>query len=240
MLANVESVQIKILSLLNGRVLPMKYNPNHVEYLNSFGIEVPSATTVLKILNKPFLTKWANIMGFKRRNIDDILNQTSNIGNIVHAVIYSYLMNYFHIWIGTDYEREVAIRHLDKFITWKKAREIEPIFMEKQFVSDLFGGTTDFYGLVDGKLTILDFKTSKKVYSSMFLQLAAYCIMLEAEGFKVEQVGIVLVNETKCTSKIVDRTYIDRYIPIFKALVELFHKWYDINIEDDWGSILGS
>jgi hypothetical protein len=216
----------------------MKYSKKHTVYLNSAGIEVPSVTTVLKILNKPFLTKWANIMGFKRRNVDDILDETSRIGTMVHGVIRSFLMGYYYIWMGDPWDRDIVVRRLDSFITWKKNYEIEPIFMEKELISDRIAGTCDFYGMIDSKCTIMDFKASKKFYSSMFLQLAAYCIMLEAQGLKVEQVCIVLVNDTGASSKFIQRGDLDPYIDSFNKLLDLFHSWFDLNEEHGWGSIL--
>jgi hypothetical protein len=216
----------------------MKYSKSHTMYLNNNGEEVPSVTTVLKILNKPFLIKWANIMGFKRRSVDDILEETSRIGTMVHGVIRSFLMGYYYIWMGDPRDKIRVIYHLDSFITWKKNYKIEPIFMEKQLITDRVAGTCDFYGFIDGRLTIMDFKTSKRFYSSMFLQLAAYCVMLELQGLKVEQVCIVLINEGKTTSKFIQRDELDPYIDSFNKLLELFHSWFDLNQIYGWGEII--
>lgn len=178
-------------------------------------------------------------MGFKRKNVDDILKRSSAIGTMVHKVIEAYLMNKHYIFIQVGYEtKELVMTYLNTFIEWKRSHTVEPIFMENHMSSKRFGGTVDFYGIVDGKKTILDFKTSKKVYSTMFLQLAAYCIMLEEAGYEVEQLAIIIVNETGYNEKFISREEIEEYITIFRALVELFHAWYDINIEKGWGNIL--
>ena len=42
-----------------------KFGNTHEEYINRDGVEVPSVTTILKLLNKPTLQKWANYLGFK-------------------------------------------------------------------------------------------------------------------------------------------------------------------------------
>lgn len=218
----------------------MKYTKTHTIYYNTLGVEVPSVTTVLKILNKPFLTKWANIMGFKRKNIDDILNETSRIGTMVHSIMQSYLMKYYYIWMGDPYDKMLVMSYLNSFIKWEKDHYLEPIFMEKQFILEDIAGTCDFYGSVDGFKTILDFKTSKKFYSTMFLQLAAYCIMLEERGYIVEQACIVLLNEDKCTSKIITREELEIYIIVFRKLLSLFHDWFNLNNDLGWGDILGN
>lgn len=58
-----------------------------------------------------------------------------------------------------------------------------------------YAGTYDWYGYIDGKLTILDWKTSKSIKDEYWMQLAAE---VNAAPFKVEQVGIVRMKpETK-------------------------------------------
>jgi predicted RecB family nuclease len=217
----------------------MKYSA-HSTYLNTDKIEVPSVTTVLKILNKPFLQKWANIMGFKRKKIEDILESSSIVGTMVHQIIEAYMLQKFYVFIPTaKHLREVAMAHLNSFIEWQRTHSnVTPIFMEKHLSSQKFGGTIDFYGMVDGKHTILDFKTSKQPYSSYFLQLAAYCIMLEEQGHKVEQAAIIIINQTGYNEKFIKREELESYIQAFKTLVEFFHAWYDLNISDGWGNIL--
>lgn len=217
----------------------MKYSNTHTVYMNEDKVEIPSVTTILKILNKPFLTKWANIMGFKRMNVDDILEESSRIGTLVHQVIRCFLMQGLLVWVGEPADKIRVRNHLAQFNKWYKQRTVEPIFMEREMTSKRYGGTVDFYGIVDEKKTILDFKTSKKVYSTMFLQLSAYCLMLEEQGYVVEQVGIVIINDSKCQSKIITREQLTPYIDTFKLLVELFHNWFDLNINEGWGSILG-
>jgi predicted RecB family nuclease len=217
----------------------VKYSA-HSTYYNKNKIEVPSVTTVLKILSKPFLTKWANIMGFKRKNIDDILERSSEVGTMVHKTIEAYLMNKYFIFIPSRLcSKEVIMLHLNSFIEWKRKHEVKPIFMEKHMASERFGGTVDFYGEIDGKKTILDFKTSKQPYSSYFLQLAAYTIMYEEQGYVVEQVGILNVKENGYSEKFITREKLEPYIQVFKTLVTLFHDWYELNLEEGWGNILG-
>lgn len=216
----------------------MKYSSSHTIYRNTSGMEVPSVTTVLKILNKPFLVKWANIMGFKRKKVEDILEQKAHIGTLVHQMIAAFLMDKMYIWTGPLNEKYLMAGYLNSFIEWKRTHTVQPIFVERQMVSSKFGGTVDFYGHVDIKKTILDFKTSKKPYPSMFLQLAAYCIMLEEQGYEVEQAAIITLSETGYGEKFITRQALQPYIDIFKTLVDLFHSWFEINETDGWGSIL--
>lgn len=202
--------------------------------------EVPSVTTILKILAKPALVKWANIMGFKRRWVDDILEEKSEIGTVVHYVIESYLKNRYLVWVdGKFIAKPLVARYLNQFLTWYKSHEVEMIFMEESLTCEYCGGTVDFYGVIDGKKTVLDFKTSKAIYSSMFLQLSAYVYMIEHQGLEVDQVAILAINEDKYKYKVMSRKDMDKYIETFISLAKVFDSWYNINIEDGWGDILG-
>lgn len=216
----------------------MKYG-SHGDYVNSKGIEVPSVTTVLKVLNKPSLVKWANYIGFKRQNVQDVLDTTSYIGTFVHDFINAYICKSYYIFICTSRKinKKILYLYFNNFISWYKTRNIETIYSEKAFTTDSFGGTLDFYGKIDGKYTILDFKTSKKPYGSMFLQLAGYIILLEELGEKVDQVGILIVNDKEFSEKIINREDMDKYITTFKYLVSFFHAWYNISDEDGWEKI---
>lgn len=217
-----------------------KVYSTHKTYTNSAGVPVPSATTILKILHKPQLMKWANGMGFRRQKIEDILLDSSLMGTNVHAMIEYEL---------TGKQSDLALRHQGELIRlqnhmlqfdkWRASHtSITPTFMEGEYTTDNFGGTIDFYGDVDGKQSIVDFKTSKRFYSSMFLQLAAYIILLEEKGHTIEQVGIVRINETKFEEKFIPRAEMDEYIDTFKKLAIVFHAWYDLNLAEGWGSIL--
>jgi hypothetical protein len=54
--------------------------------------------------------------------------------------------------------------------------EVKPIMLERVLFSpaDAYIGTVDFVGYVDGELVIGDHKTSKRLYSEYWIQLAAY------------------------------------------------------------------
>lgn len=212
-----------------------KYS-NHSIYKNKDGIEVPSVTTIVKLLNKPALQKWANYLGFKRQKVDDVLNEKAELGTMFHEAVECCLMGYYYIPIAEEYMINTMKVYLGHFLDFKRQHIIEPEFMEKHMTSTNFGGTCDFYGNYDGKKTIIDFKTSKQPYSSMFLQLAAYVIMIEDMGKEVEQVMILCCN-TKVTTKILSRKELNPYIETFRLLADLFNKWYDLNIIDGWGNI---
>lgn len=215
----------------------MKYS-THKQYYNTQGIEVPSVTTIISLLAKPALSKWANIMGFRKRSVDDILMVASTIGTLMHQCIELYLRNEkFSLKDEFQEHRNTLLKRLDGFVSWLGYVELEPEFLEKEVVSEKFGGTVDFYGSLDGKKVILDFKTSSRVYSSMFLQLAAYAHSIEEQGYEVDGVGIVHVTEKGTKLHYKSREEIEKYINVFITLADMFHGWYEINKEDGWGNI---
>lgn len=212
----------------------MKYS-THNTYLNEDGIEVPSATTILGMVNKPSLQPWANFMGFKRIKVADVLEKSSTIGSEVHELIECLILNKKYekkksVW----YTDETLVEYIDPFITWFNDQTFEPVFVEESMSCDRYGGTIDYYGMWNGKHTILDWKTSKNYHMGMFLQLGAYCKMLEEKGHTVEQVAIVRVNPGKLYVKLMERSDLQHYIDTFITIVEFFHAYYDLAERDGW------
>lgn len=210
-----------------------KYS-EHKEYYNEWGDEVPSSTTILSILNKPFLTKWGNILGFKRIKVEDSLEASSTVGTAVHDIIEAYFKNEkYNLPESKWYSREYIISFIDPFITWVHENNIEMKFTERSLTCDNYGGTIDFYGNFNGKKTILDWKTSKAFYVTMFLQLGSYAHLLDKNGFEYEQAAIVRVNSGKVVVKIISLDEINRYKEAFIKLAEIFHIMYSLC--DDMG-----
>lgn len=215
----------------------MKYTKDHTVYYNDKNEEVPSATTILKILNKPALCKWANYLGFKHQNVDNVLQETAEFGTFIHDQIHNFFLGKEFDLGSQMFTIGDAYGALRTFRDWFIENHVEVIITENQFSSSLFGGTVDFYGKVNDKLTIIDFKTSKKIRLSMFLQLAMYTMLLEEHGYTVEQVGILLCNAQHKDVKYMTREEINPYIDIAKILIDLFHKVYNVNEEEKWGEI---
>lgn len=221
----------------------MAYSTNHTLYYNKHGVEVPSATTILKILNKPTLVKWANYLGFKRLHVDEIVDEAARLGTTVHDLINSTLNNEYIIYIEReDIPTYLVQMYMMRFKRWLSTHELEPILLEKSLTSELFGGTIDCYCKITGcgddkvtpKYTIIDFKTSKSIHMSMFFQLAMYCILLEEHGYQVDQAGILLVNNKNDDEKFISREELEPYVIAVKKLVVFFHEYYTINDKFNW------
>ena len=99
----------------------------------------------------------------------------------------------------------------------------EPISLEKKCfsVKNRYAGTVDYYGKIDGKLTTMDYKTSKAIYEGYPLQVSAYSGALEEEGFKTEQTMIVRVGKDGKLEVKVEKNW-KQYLPIFLSANELY------------------
>jgi len=185
----------------------MTDNKIHTVYKTADGTRVPSVTTYLGILAKPALIHWAWTLGVQGVDYRKAKDQAGDIGTLVHYLIFSKL-NGEKPDLSTYTPQDVALAStpMSKFEKWLEEHELEPILMETPFVSEeyRFGGTPDFYGKDNGKLTLLDFKTSGDIYPENFYQLAAYKRLLEEQGHEVGSARIIRV------SKIEDEAFDDR------------------------------
>lgn len=218
----------------------------HENYYNKKGDEIPSVTTVMKIMNKPELLKWSNFVGLTlHKNIDEILDTSSTIGSLTHYIIERHnKRKIINFKILDDYKPSIQ-RAVDKtikgFQLYLKEYKPKSIHSELRVQNDLFGGTIDNICKIDKKIYIVDYKTSKDVYPSMFIQLAAYNKLLrEEKGLKIDKVAILLLEKKKINFKFVqmDIENLEKYYePIFYLLLKLYYLWKE-NLEKDWNKKL--
>ena len=126
---------------------------------------------------------------------------------------------------------DLAENALISFFEWKSRHEIEPIKCEVPFVSETlkYGGTIDCYCTLDGKPTLLDFKTGKAIYEEYFVQLAAYRNLLEEQGLPVERCQILRIGRDE-TEGFEERAVTDtrKYFEIFRNLLNVYYLKKDL------------
>jgi hypothetical protein len=170
----------------------------HTPYYNKAGKRVPGTTTISGILDKRFLVKWANQMGLKGIDTEKYVDEKAKAGSLAHAMILCHvegtkpdLKEY------TGYEVDQAKNSFLKYLEWEKRHVIEHILSEKQLISEMFqfGGTIDRYCKVDGRLTLLDFKTCKAIYDEHWLQVGGgYGILLDENEMPYQEVRILQIG----------------------------------------------
>jgi hypothetical protein len=247
--------------IIKGRTRRMfKPGEEHTKYVNDDGEYVPSATTILKILSKEALQHWANSLGWKRKSIKEELEKSSMIGSLAHGYVEEITKGAKIIDLspielhGIEIYNGVA-NSVTSFIKWwrKNRHRIEIIATERQMNGQTYGGTTDLVCKFDGIPCIIDYKTSKDFYYSMFLQLAGYVDLHETEvdeNMIFEQVAILrldkrngdeatlltmtdVIERAGLTGVMNERAMIREYIKAFESMCDLFYKLNDIS--GDWG-----
>ena len=169
----------------------------HRQYRIKDGTIVPSVTTVLSILAKPGLIKWANDLGLQGIDSSKYVDAAGRVGTLIHYLVQCHLANEMpDLKDYTSNEIDMGETGLIKFLDWAKRAEPKPILLEAPLVSEKhrFGGTVDFYGVAHGKLTLVDFKSTKAIYDEMMHQVAAYRELLRENGYKVERVLILRIG----------------------------------------------
>lgn len=130
---------------------------------------VPSVTELLSFIDSQGLINWANAVGRKGQNNQDIVKRAAEYGTNTHAAIESYLN-------GEDPFVENSSLIAFK-LWWKKLNEnhrVRIVGKEESIISEFFAGTYDLLITIDDKPYLVDYKTSNHVTYKYFMQLAAY------------------------------------------------------------------
>jgi len=156
------------------------------------GQQVPGVTTIIDVLSKPALPRWAakETAAFAVANrkswqdLDDaaaidllkgspwrISGSAMSKGTEIHSIAEKLLMNIQVDFIPPDVQN--SVRGVAQIIEWLKP---EVLHMEASIwnMTKGYAGTTDLIAKIDGETWLLDWKSSKDVYPDMGLQLAAY------------------------------------------------------------------
>jgi len=170
----------------------------HTQYILNTGDHVVGVTTVLSILAKPALIKWANNLGLKGIDSTKYKDKMADIGTITHLLIMAeFTRKQPDLADFANADIAQAQLCLAKFKVWESEHKCEPVIVETPLTSDIYGygGTPDFIGKVNGELELIDFKTSKAVYTDNFLQLAAYRQLAKERGLEINQARIIRVGK---------------------------------------------
>jgi genome maintenance exonuclease 1 len=145
---------------------------------------------------KEDIKKWQEAVG--EVEAAKVLKAAGTRGTAIHLACENLLLN--REW------KDISMFYKQDFLTMKKHLEehVDRVFvLEHQMYSKKLrlAGTVDCIAEYDGKLCIIDFKTSSKLkyreqINSYFLQCAAYAIMVwERYGIKISELVILMVVE---------------------------------------------
>ncbi len=202
----------------------------HQRYRLTDGTIVPGVTTVLGIINKPQLVKWANNLGLQGIDSSKYVDETARIGTLAHEMIQEYLGGPKVDFSGFSPEqKDLAENAVLSFYEWEKqnVENFETFFIEKQFVSEQwrFGGTIDFFGKFNGRKWLVDFKTCKSLYVEHVFQTAAYWRLLVDAGHDVDGVRILRIGRSEdegFDDKIISLAEIQDAWSVFESALNLY------------------
>lgn len=160
-------------------------------YQTPTGRAYPSVTSILGILGKAEILEWRKRVGDAEAN--RIAARAARRGTAIHTLCEHYLLNKEVDPGPFDLETFKSITpYLDK---------INNIHcLETQLYSNFLqvAGTVDCIAEYEGKLSVIDFKTSKRIKTrdeihSYFMQTSAYAVMFEERtGIPIGQLVIIM------------------------------------------------
>lgn len=148
------------------------------------GARVPSVTTILgRVKESGGLIGWAWKMGRDGVSLDDARKGTADVGSCVHDLIEAHLHDDDAAPIRARYAAEgVDLALVDEafgaYLRWREESRLTVIATEVALTVPGWGGTVDAMARdPEGRLWVLDWKSSNAVYVDMLAQIAAYALL---------------------------------------------------------------
>ena len=193
-------------------------------YITPDGNKYPSITTVLSSRNKKGLFEWRKKVGEEVANY--VARTAANRGTKVHHMCEDFLNN-----------KEV---NTEPFFAACLFNQLKPKMIEKinnihyqecALYSDKLGiaGRVDCIAEYDGKLSIIDFKTSSRERTdewneNYYIQASAYAEMYEERtGTPISQIVILVVTEDGTVQEFV-REKTEEYLDMLSSALQDFNK----------------
>jgi len=152
-------------------------------YLTPEGNKYPSVTTMLSYFSREQIKQWRNRIGQEEAN--KISKAASSRGTKTHTLIEKYLSNEDSV-----IDNPVQLELFKSLIPY--LNKIDNIHLQEKYLYSnhlRLAGTVDCIAEYNGKLNVIDFKTSSKPkreewIGGYFVQATAYAIMFE-ERYKI-------------------------------------------------------
>ena len=158
------------------------------------------------------LDNWKTDVGYNEEDIKQILKdakyahkvkgkEATDIGTEIHALLEEYVNHRIkgeEVVLCADNEI-TNLLFADDFLKWETDNKVEWLASEL-LVADLendVAGRLDGLAMVNGKLSIIDFKAANSVPPSYFIQLVGYASCLKAMGIDVEDRIIIRLPKTE-------------------------------------------
>jgi len=171
-----------------------------IDYRLKDGTKVSGVTTVIGSnvgWSKNQLVYWAWNLGMQQIDYKKTSEKAMSAGTIAHEMIEKDLKNEKQVR-PSDVAPEIVDKAETAFLSWLEWKDRMKFTLEKSELSLVseqyqFGGTIDFIPLIDGKLSIFDFKTGSGIYEDHLLQVSAYRELMREAGMETPG-GIHILN----------------------------------------------
>lgn len=191
-------------------------------YVTPSGYKYPSVTTITGWKKRAFFAEW------RRKNPEESKRVLSR-GTAFHYIIEDYLMNN-----NEKVKEKQTTRPGDYYMFAQVKDELGNINNIRALESALWSDTLRMAGRVDciaeynGKLSIIDFKTSKAIKDEndiveYFMQATAYAIMFqERTGISIKNIVIIMSCEDGSV-KVYEKNPLD-YVVYLKDAIDSYYK----------------
>jgi hypothetical protein len=189
--------------------------------------KLPSVTTIIgRFKNAIGLIIWSNQLGLKGLNYFDELKKAGDTGTSLHDLAELHIK-------GEDYElpEDPTVLHcFNQFLEWWDNLTCEVIWTEKKYISKELnvGGCPDLLVKKDGKYILVDFKSSKAVYSDMIIQLSCYANLIK-ENDNIEIDRAVIVRFPKDDDDTEIRKFTKEELAVGLKQFKLLRKAFDLD-----------
>jgi len=156
----------------------------------------------------------------------DILQRAAARGTTVHALCAGIAKGN---WIPDGMIGEEFIGYVNSFKQWAGAQVDKFVIIEKRYMDDdlKYSGQLDFVVEgTDGKLYLVDLKTSAKPQKTYPVQMAAYDSLLRKQGVTVHGAMIVYLKKD---GDFPDIHFIEDMKPEFAVFVSALYCWHYFN-----------
>ena len=184
------------------------------------GNNYPSISTICSYRKRKSIAEWRARVGEQEAN--KISTRAASAGTSLHSIVEDYLNN------NLDLDK-----YKDKFLPLLLFKQAKPMlarinnihFQEAPLYSHEFGiaGRVDCIAEFDGKLSVIDFKTSAKEkkeswIENYFVQETGYAKMYEERsGIKVDQIVTLITCQNGFTQVFIKNP--DEYVPLLKDYI---------------------
>lgn len=218
MFTHLDIVKPRDVQVINGPSGRFYVSPNtHEKY--------PSITTMLGAKEKPHLVEWRNMLGEDKAKKE--MQRAADRGTAVHTMIENYLNNQE---IPT---KGFAPEHVREFNQVRlKLNKINNIYTQEiALYSDVLkiAGRVDCIGEYEGKLAVIDFKTSNgdkknSMIEDYWLQTTFYALAFqEMYNIQIDDLVIIMSSERGIVP-LVFKDKVDNHIDSLVARINTYYK----------------